>query len=216
MQMYKNYISPLGYQMGNNRIDSYGVNHSGFNTHDDLYYNLARQKRENALIGQYNSQGMTKNYPQLGTNFWGVPANNNYGFGNSNIVGTVEPMLKNPLANPPLNQGVQYAQNNLPSMANDMNQNNDISTPFSGYTSKRDYSNRYRNSGTASDIVYNTISNFKISPNPKIVNTNNKLVDFLANQLLSRLPYINPYNIGQTLGNASANIHNAINEARKK
>ena len=123
MQMYKNYISPLGYQMGNNRIDSYGVNHSGFNTHDDLYYNLARQKRENALIGQYNSQGMTKNYPQLGTNFWGVPENNNYGFGNSNIENIVEPMLKNPLANPPLNQGVQYAQNNLSSMATDATHN---------------------------------------------------------------------------------------------
>ncbi len=122
MQMYKNYISPLGYQMGDNRIDSYGVNHSGFNLQDTLYYNLARNKRENALIDQYKSQGITKNYPQYGTNFWGVPASNNYGFGNSNIVGTVEPMLKNPLINPPLNQPVQYAQNNLLNMANGMNQ----------------------------------------------------------------------------------------------
>ena len=114
--------------MGDNRIDSYGVNHSGFNTHDDIYYNLARQKRENALIGQYNNQGITKNYPQYGTNFWGVPANNNYGFGNSNIVGTVEPMLKNPLANPPLNnQSVQYAQNTLPNVASDVKQ---ISKPI--------------------------------------------------------------------------------------
>ena len=123
MQMYKNYISPLGYQMGDNRIDSYGVNHSGFNTHDDLYYNLARQKRENALIGQYNNQGITKNYPQYGTNFWGVSANNNYGFGNSNIENIVEPMLKNPLANPPLNnQGTQYAQNTLPNVVSDVKQ----------------------------------------------------------------------------------------------
>ena len=121
--MYKSYTSPLGYQMGDTRIDSYGVNHSGFNLQDTLYYNLARNKRENALIDQYKSQGITKNYPQYGTNFWGVPASNNYGFGNSNIVGIVEPMLKNPLANPPLNQPVQYAQNNLPQIANDATHN---------------------------------------------------------------------------------------------
>ena len=125
MDMYPKYISPLGYQMGDNRIDSYGVNHSGFNTQDSLYYNLARNKRENALIDQYKAQGITKNFPQYGTNFWGVPANNNYGFGNSDIVGTVEPMLSNPLANPPLNQNqtVQYAQNNLPQIANDVSHN---------------------------------------------------------------------------------------------
>ena len=128
MDMYPKYISPLGYQMGDNRIDSYGVNHSGFNTQDSLYYNLARNKRENALIDQYKAQGITKNYPQYGTNFWGVSANNNYGFGNSDIVGTVEPMLSNPLANPPLNQNqtVQYAQNNLPQIANDVNTSRSI------------------------------------------------------------------------------------------
>ena len=32
----------------------------------------------------YNSQGVTENYPQYGTNFWG-DAGNNYGFGSSNI-----------------------------------------------------------------------------------------------------------------------------------
>ena len=36
----------------------------------------------------YN-QGITKNYPQYGTNFWGNP-DNNYGFGSSNIHDNIE------------------------------------------------------------------------------------------------------------------------------
>ena len=38
MDMYPKYISPFGYQTGNNRIDSYGVNHSGFTTRDEIEY----------------------------------------------------------------------------------------------------------------------------------------------------------------------------------
>ena len=48
MDMYPKYISPLGYQTGSDGIDSYGVNHSGFNTRDELAYQLARQKRKKA------------------------------------------------------------------------------------------------------------------------------------------------------------------------
>ena len=49
MDMYPKYISPFGYQTGQNRIDSYGVNHSGFSLRDELEYQFARQKRENLL-----------------------------------------------------------------------------------------------------------------------------------------------------------------------
>ena len=116
--MYNKYISPLGYQTGGaNMIDTYGVNHSGFSISDELAYQTARQKRENELIEQLNAQGITSNYPQYSTNFWGNPTNN-YGFGNSNIAINIEKIL-NPLKYIN-NQGVQYAQNILSNSANDI------------------------------------------------------------------------------------------------
>ena len=39
---------------------------------------------------QYNNQGITENYPQYATNFWGSSADNNYGFGTSNIGSNIE------------------------------------------------------------------------------------------------------------------------------
>ena len=90
MNFYGNYKSPLGYQTGENHIDTYGVDHSGFSTRDELEYQFARQNKENQLIQNYNNQGITKNYPQYGTNFWGGSSNNNYGFGFSNIHDNIE------------------------------------------------------------------------------------------------------------------------------
>ena len=43
--MYPKYKSPLGYTLGSNNVDSYGVNHSGFSTRDELAYQTARQQR---------------------------------------------------------------------------------------------------------------------------------------------------------------------------
>ncbi len=120
MQMYGNYISPLGYQNGDNGIDSYGVNHNGFSTRDELAYQTARQKRENQIMQNYNTQGIISNYPQYSTNFWGNSAVNNYGFGTSNIENNIENIL-DPLDNTS-NQGIQYAQNNLANIASDVEQ----------------------------------------------------------------------------------------------
>ena len=36
-----------GYQSGNGGVDSYGVDHSGFSTRDELEYQSARLAREN-------------------------------------------------------------------------------------------------------------------------------------------------------------------------
>lgn len=69
MDMYPKYTSPFGYQTGTGGIDSYGVDHTGFTTRDEIEYQLARQKRENELKTQYAAQGITKNYPQYTTNF---------------------------------------------------------------------------------------------------------------------------------------------------
>ena len=84
MNLYSQYKSPFGYQVGDNGIDSYGVDHSGFSARDEIEYQTARDNRENQLMQMYNQQGVTENYPQYTTNFWG-DAGNNYGFGSSNI-----------------------------------------------------------------------------------------------------------------------------------
>jgi len=91
MSFYKQYTSPLGYVSNGNPIDTYGVDHSGFTTRDELQYQTARINRENDLMTQMNNQGMTT-YPQYGTNFWGTNADNNYGFGTSNIGSNIDNM----------------------------------------------------------------------------------------------------------------------------
>ena len=89
--MYPKYTSPFGYQTGTGGIDSYGVNHNNFSLRDEIEYQFAREKRENQLKEQYNAQGITSNYPQYGTNFWGNAANN-YGFGMTNIANNIANM----------------------------------------------------------------------------------------------------------------------------
>ena len=41
MDWYAKYKSPLGYQVGENQIDSYGVDHSCFSVRDELAYDFA-------------------------------------------------------------------------------------------------------------------------------------------------------------------------------
>jgi hypothetical protein len=88
MDIWKKYKSPLGYETNNGGIDSYGVDHRGFSVRDEVEYQTARNNRENQIIDYYNNQGITENYPQYTTNFWGSP-DNNYGFGSSNITDVV-------------------------------------------------------------------------------------------------------------------------------
>ena len=54
-----------------------------------MAYQAARQAKEDQLIKNFNNQGISDNYPQYGTNFWGNP-DNNYGFGSSNIHDNIE------------------------------------------------------------------------------------------------------------------------------
>ena len=78
-------MSQLGYQIGDDGIDTYGVNHNDFTINDELRYQTARIDRENQLINSYNNMGIKDNYPIYTTNFWGSTSDNNYGFGNMNI-----------------------------------------------------------------------------------------------------------------------------------
>ncbi|MBE6454408.1 MAG: hypothetical protein E7017_05965 [Alphaproteobacteria bacterium] len=63
MDMYPKYKSKLGYQNGNNQIDSYGVDHSSFTLQDEVAYQFAREEKENALLERLKKQGITSNYP---------------------------------------------------------------------------------------------------------------------------------------------------------
>ena len=71
MDIWPKYKSPLGYLAGDSKIDTYGVDHSKFSLRDEIAYQMARSEREGQLIKNLNSQGITKDYPQYGTNFWG-------------------------------------------------------------------------------------------------------------------------------------------------
>ena len=98
MDIWGPYKSKLGYKADDGKIDTYGVDHSKFSLRDELAYQMARSEREEQIIKGYNNQGITKDYPQYGTNFWGGNADNNYGFGSSNISENIEKLtdtLKN-------------------------------------------------------------------------------------------------------------------------
>ena len=90
MDIWPKYKSPLGYLAGDSKIDTYGVDHSKFSLRDEIAYQMARSEREGQLIKNLNSQGITKDYPQYGTNFWGGNADNNYDFGSSDISENIE------------------------------------------------------------------------------------------------------------------------------
>ncbi len=94
MDIWGKYKSALGYQNNDCGIDSFGVNHNSFSLRDELAYQMARSNREQELIQNYNNQGITKDYPQYGTNFWGSSPENNYGFGVSNIENNIENVTK--------------------------------------------------------------------------------------------------------------------------
>ncbi|MEE6207423.1 MAG: hypothetical protein VZR95_05150, partial [Alphaproteobacteria bacterium] len=112
MDIWKKYKSPLGYETNNGGIDSYGVDHSGFSVRDEVEYQTARNNRENQIIDYYNNQGITENYPQYTTNFWGSP-DNNYGFGSSNITDAISAhpaMNTTPLPLQPVQTSMSRAQ----------------------------------------------------------------------------------------------------------
>ena len=96
MDMYGSYKSPFGYESGvNGGVDSYGVDHSGFSTQDELQYQTARAEKEKKLAENLQRQGVAESsFPQYGTNFWGNSANN-YGFGVRNIAQNAQNILKN-------------------------------------------------------------------------------------------------------------------------
>ena len=110
MPLYRKMKSPLGYQnLTNSSFDSYGVDHSGFTTRDELEYQFARQERENLLMDQEQQNGVTDNFTQYGHNFWGTPSENNFGFGSSNISENIERLQKT-FMTPPIQPVIEEPQ----------------------------------------------------------------------------------------------------------
>ena len=99
MDWYAKYKSPLGYAINDNNTDTYGVDHSGFSTRDEIAYQMARQQRENQMIKNFHNQGITQDYPQLGTTFWSNSPDDNFGFGSSQISSNIENMQNTPVPN---------------------------------------------------------------------------------------------------------------------
>ena len=164
MNLYGNFKSPLGYQTGESQIDTYGVDHSGFSTRDELEYQFARQNKENQLIQNYNNQGITKNYPQQGTNFWGN-SDNNYGFGTSNIHNNIENMNNNPFENTVNTFGQSQTEQSYGLENNNQNQN--LSWPQSyGLGSKNQTFGQENNNSTQ----------WKLNNTPLTQNNNNNML----------------------------------------
>ena len=79
---------------------------------DEVAYQTARQQRENQIMQNYNGQGITQDYPQYGTDFWGNSPENNYGFGASQISPNIENIQNTPVPN--VQNQVQTKANNIP------------------------------------------------------------------------------------------------------
>ena len=72
MDFFGGYRSPFGYENGEDGgVDSYGVDHSGFNTQDELQYQTLRVNRESEMAEDLGRSGVAEeNYPQYGLSFW--------------------------------------------------------------------------------------------------------------------------------------------------
>ena len=94
---------------------------------------------------------------------------------------------------------------------------NDFNRIKQDYFGERNFQNRYRRGCSPSNIAYNTISNYQISPNPKLVEDGNIASNYTMKKFLSKIPivgtYINGIVNGQKLGNGVTNFYNALDEA---
>ena len=159
-----------GYQSGNGGVDSYGVDHSGFSTRDELEYQSARLARENQLAEGFAKQGIAEeNYPQFGTNFWGGTPENNYGFGTSNIKQNIENVtnrLNNSINNGQVTTNSDYTVNteSLIGKPSSYFQNNN-STGGWGNNNTSGWNNNTVGFGGNTSNGFNQNTNFSANPN---------------------------------------------------
>ena len=91
MDFFKKYTIPFCCVSDGEKIDAYGIDHSGFSTRDEPEYQFARQERKMQLADILNRQGIEQqNYPQPRTGLRRNDPQNNFGFGNYNISANIE------------------------------------------------------------------------------------------------------------------------------
>ena len=97
------------------------------------------------------------------------------------------------------------------------NVNNAYNSVKQDYFGQRNYQNRYKQGCTPSNIAYNTISNYQISPNQKLVENGNIVSNYIMKKVLSAIPgvgtYVNGIVAGDKVANGLTNIYNAMDEA---
>ena len=95
--------------------------------------------------------------------------------------------------------------------------NNAYNSVKQDYFGQRNYQNRYKKGCTPSNIAYNTISNYQISPNRKLVENGNIVSNYIMKKVLSAIPgvgtYVNGIVAGDKVANGLTNIYNAMDEA---
>ncbi len=95
--------------------------------------------------------------------------------------------------------------------------NNTYNSVKQDYFGQRNSQNRYKQGCTPSNIAYNTISNYQISPNQKLVENGNIVSNYGMKKFLSKIPiagkYINGIADGEKIGNGLTNFYNALDEA---
>ena len=206
--MYRNFKSQLGYENGENKIDSYGVDHSNFSLRDEVSYQMARTNRENELIKNYNNQGITQDYPQYNTNFWGNNPANNYGFGSSNISDNIE-NVTNSLKNQ--NYGFDTNTNNIKSnnIYNTVGSNGTFSTAniqTPPQTSSQLQANSLNKANSME--LFNNQPSLQMDLRPKPLNESNSYTTESA----WGLPNTKSANVEQNLANNPSNNKNFMSD----
>ncbi|MBP5398911.1 MAG: hypothetical protein J6Y53_00650 [Alphaproteobacteria bacterium] len=150
MGFFGKYQSPFGYMSGDNGVDSYGVDHSGFSTQDELQYQTLRTNIENELANDMDRQEIPQsNYPQYGTSFWQNAGLREGGLDVASISPTVQAALNLAKNNSTNESAMKYAQNVLSTVMNDASGYN------SNYISDDDlYKKMWNNIKTYENVKY--------------------------------------------------------------
>ena len=215
MSFFKKHTTPFGYVADGNRVDAYGVDHSGFSTRDEVKYQFARQERENQMAENLKKQGIKpQNYPQLGHKFWGNNPENNFGFGTSNISDNIE-NKQNQYINSTLfpkhiandNMSYKLAQNNLSNKTKDWHEQ--TSSKYQKLIDDH-YNEIYKNEGNPNYIYLD----------PKYIRTigRGKNIDdpTTFNQVKYKIKGTNNYANAKEKQNCYNNFFNWIKKNRKK
>ena len=128
MDFFGSYRSPFGYENGENGgVDSYGVDHSGFSTQDELQYQTLRTNRESELANDMARQGVEQsNYPQYGTSFWQNVGASGGELDAASLSPTVQAALNLAKKYPVQNQQAQEQQNNMFTQQQNRNAENSL------------------------------------------------------------------------------------------